>query len=75
MSQFLENVMAVLAVIAVVGFFVYCLALVVVGARAERACLRLGWPGHSLDFGLNAYCIARTDQTDIVVPLAEAKKR
>lgn len=52
----------------------YGLLQTIWGASAEKACLKAGYPGHKLDWTLNAYCVKRVDQTDIVVPLGEVKK-
>lgn len=45
------------------------------GSAIARECLRLGYRDASVEwlgYG-NGYCIQRRDQTDVVVPLAEAR--
>ena len=65
-----------------VGFLVVCgigLVFSIIGAvfsaRVEAHCLRLGWSGGRVDATLTGYCGARIEQTDVVVPWREAKRR
>ena len=46
----------------------------VVSARTESACLRLGYRSFSVTV-TDRYCVTRIDQTDVVVPLSEARQR
>ncbi|VVE41860.1 hypothetical protein PCO31111_04218 [Pandoraea communis] len=43
-------------------------------ARAKSTCLSLGYRGAEIDVSLTVYCVTRVDQTDVVVPIEEAKK-
>lgn len=56
----------ILLVLLVVG---YPLTLAVSESRATHKCLEAGWPSASVTWNYQKYCIARTDQTDIVKPL------
>ena len=51
------------------------IAMSVAKVLATRQCLSLGYPQSEVAWTLDQYCIVRIDQTDVVVPLAEAKKR
>lgn len=51
----------------------YLLTMIPVAMRAQAECLRLGFPHATVDFAYNAYCGRRVDQTDIVVPIAQAR--
>lgn len=44
-------------------------------AQVAAQCLRLGYPGSRYTWSREAFCTARVDGTDIVVPLREAKPR
>lgn len=47
-------------------------------ASVAGACLERGWVGSRVVItrrGLQPYCTARIDQTDVVKPLVEAEKR
>ncbi len=57
---------AALVIMAVVG---------IQRARLDAHCLSLGWTQSKMDWAFNGYCVARTDQTDVVVPWREAKRR
>lgn len=48
--------------------------VIVTKAQAKSTCLALGYRSVEIDASLAAYCIKRVDQTDIVVPIEEAKK-
>lgn len=41
----------------------------------KSECLSLGYPNGQLDMQMNAYCVARINQTDVVLPLEVAKLR
>lgn len=60
-------------------FTVIVVVAVIVGAMASaathRECLRLGYPRADLTVFLERYCVTRVDQTDLVVPLAEATEK
>ena len=44
--------------------------------RAERACLRHGFPAaNGGAYGTTAYCVKRVNQTDSVVPLKELGRK
>lgn len=38
-------------------------------------CLKLGYTSHQQSWTFSRFCIARQDQTDVVLPLEEARKR
>lgn len=63
----------------VIGGFIllmlWILTFFPVALAAEKRCLTLGYPSFTVDWTYRAYCIARVDQSDIVVPLATAPKR
>lgn len=54
--------------------FVFAITAVVMDARATTACLRAGYPSAKLDWTFNTYCIKRVEQTDVVMPLSEARR-
>jgi hypothetical protein len=56
------------AILVVIGVWV------TQGAQANEACLAAGWPRATLDYRLNAYCIKRVDQTDVVLPLEKVQR-
>lgn len=64
---------------SIAGVLTVLLFLVIIftveGVRAEKECLELGYPRSSIAWNLEKYCIARVNQTDIVVPLATAPRR
>jgi hypothetical protein len=60
---------AVLVTAATIVSYV-CFALIIL-ATSEAQCLELGWPKARIDFRLNAYCIKRVNQTDVVRPLKD----
>jgi hypothetical protein len=47
----------------------------VADVRADAACLRAGYPSARIDWSLNAYCVKRVDQTDVVVPLSTVRSQ
>lgn len=59
---------------------VICLLMVVTGVRAftlvkaKAECLQAGYPSAQIDFYLEAYCIRRLDQTDVVEPLEKIRR-
>jgi hypothetical protein len=61
-------------VVVVLAVVMLILVLASESARAESACLKLGYPQMKMDGSGNAYCIKRVNNTDIVVPLAEAQR-
>jgi hypothetical protein len=56
-------------------FVTYIVMQVLTGVTTDSACLRAGYRGASVDFAFNQYCVTRSDQTDLVLPLAEALRR
>ncbi len=50
----------ILAFVGVVSF---------VKANKMSKCLEMGYPSVRLDWKLNAYCVKRINQTDVVLPL------
>ena len=60
-----------LMAIIILWAFVYAAAQ----TRAEKECLARGWAHGDVDWTLNAYCITRVDQTDVVRPLEKAEQR
>jgi hypothetical protein len=42
--------------------------------RIEKECLALGYRDAKRPLFTDGYCMIRTDQSDIVVPIAEARK-
>jgi hypothetical protein len=71
----------VAAALAGAVWFVAFLAVAGIGmyhqVATQNACLQLGYPGNKVTLGGfgDAYCIAREDQTDVVVPLGKAVPR
>jgi hypothetical protein len=59
-------------VVGALLFLGFIIMLAVLEARLSAKCLRLGYPTARLSVTFQQYCIARVDQTDVVVPLAEA---
>lgn len=73
MRDWSDWVMAGVALIAVtlLGLTIYASILC---QTVKLQCLALGYPDGILG-GASGYCVARIDNSDVVVPLAEAKKR
>jgi hypothetical protein len=63
----------VVIVATALAIVVLVVALAVFHARIDAQCLRAGYPGSTYDYALNAYCVKRVDQTDVVVPLSEVR--
>lgn len=57
-----------------VALIVYVLVGIVASARLDARCAKLGWPSSSFTFTLESYCVARTNQTDIIIPLDSAER-
>lgn len=70
-----EGLITTIAAPIIYCVFAYTLTGVFYIAQANTQCLKLGWRDAKIDYLFNQYCVARTDQTDIVVPLEEATKR
>jgi hypothetical protein len=49
-------------------------AFIPLNATAHIECLRLGYPSHRVTLLMERYCVKRVDQTDVVVPLHEARR-
>lgn len=47
--------------------------LMIISAKADAACMELGYPTTSISWKYETYCYTRVDQTDYLVPLEEAK--
>ena len=62
-------------VVGLSGFFTWCVVYGVVYVRAERTCLKLGYPQARVTAIFDQYCIIRVDQSDIVVPLVKSTPR
>ena len=64
-------------VLLVVGavFLLYFMGTSVVGTLTERACLAAGYTAGRVTATWGRYCTARVDASDIVLPLAEARRR
>jgi hypothetical protein len=65
----------------ILGIAGFGLAVLVAGAvapctkmSADSKCLAAGYTSSKVSWKLDAYCIKRVDQTDVVVPLGEAGK-
>jgi hypothetical protein len=52
-----------------------CAIHMVRAAKVNAHCLRQGWTSGTVTWNLDGYCVARTDQTDVVVPWQEAGRR
>lgn len=68
---------AVAAVMLIVGIGILLGSVAVYGivqAKANVECLAYGYPKATVDMYLNAYCIRRFDQTDVVEPLAKIRR-
>lgn len=57
------------------AFIAWCIVLAVVEIPLQSECLSRGYREAKIDFFFNRYCITRSDQTDIVVPLEYAYRR
>jgi hypothetical protein len=51
-----------------------CVAMIAVDLNTKRKCLSLGYRDSQLSWAFDRYCVARVDQTDLVVPLSEAQR-
>ena len=57
---------------SIVAFFALVVVTFVVETRASARCLAAGYPESKTTVGFASYCVKRVDQTDVVVPLADA---
>lgn len=67
-----EAFFAIVAAIVCALFLVYLATHAAVGALAESACLHAGYREATVSYAFDRYCVKRQDQTDVVVPFAEA---
>lgn len=63
-------------VLAAVGAVVllYFMASAAIGTLTERACLSAGYTAGRVTATWGRYCVARVDASDVVLPLAEARR-
>lgn len=59
---------------AAVIFVVFVIVAFIIDTTTENACNALGWPSHNMTITFSRYCIARTNQTDVIVPLDSARR-
>ena len=71
----LDDIFVIVGSILFVLFIGLGILFAVVWFHANIKCLEAGFRDTRIDFLLNAYCIKRVDQTDIVVPVKEAVKK
>lgn len=71
MTRILEIFLMVFVVVFIGISILYCVTYFI----TESKCLAAGYRASKIDYMLNAYCINRVDQTDIVVPIKEAIKK
>jgi hypothetical protein len=57
------------------AFFLYLGAAIFVGIGTDAQCKRLGWKSGDLTWRFERFCVSRINQTDVVVPLSEARSR
>lgn len=55
-------------------FIVWCIALIPRLLYVESQCLKLGYREAHVDWAMRAYCVTRVEQTDVVIPLGEARR-
>ncbi len=65
----------VVLVVSILGVIATILLLSFRQAQIEKACLQYGYPDSKMTFLLDGYCIVRIDQTDHVLPLADAERK
>lgn len=65
---------ALFAIVIGVLLFAYVIAQTVVTARVDSECSRLGYREVNVTWNFDTYCLARTNQTDVVLPLDSARK-
>lgn len=66
-------VLPVLALLFFAALLGWTVAMAVEETRTERACMERGFPGASVTWNFDAYCIRRVNQTDSVVALRKLK--
>ncbi len=59
--------------ILVIFIVISCIIYGVAKLGTNSACLSYGYKSAKIDYALNAYCIKRVNQTDVVIPLSKAK--
>lgn len=64
-----EDVVATGAIIIIIVVVIWGCLYGLQSIRSDRACLAKGYREATVDYTLTAYCIRRTDQSDIVVRL------
>ena len=60
-------------VMILILFVLWFLPTIMMAASIQSRCLRAGYLSFRVDYRLNAYCVKRVDQTDVVVPLADVR--
>lgn len=65
------GVIPFLLAIVLGGWFV---GQILVGLSTDAQCARLGYRDSGVTWDFSRYCATRVDQTDVVVPLATARK-
>ena len=77
MYVFLDMDAWLVATIVAYGvMFVLIISTIIIDYNVRITCVRHGWPSHKTDyFGGYHVCIARTEQSDVVVPLDKVYQR
>jgi hypothetical protein len=61
--------------IVVLVILLLALSMAVISLRTDAACLKHGWPGSSVTWNFNKYCIKRVNQTDVVISLSDLESK
>ena len=69
-----DDVLSLGGALFLLGVLAILVTYLIVSARAEKACLKLGYRETSLSWTLEPYCVRRVNQTDEVVPLSDARR-
>lgn len=70
-TKILEKLIIGAMLIVVIIFGVYCLKVIL----TQSECLSHGYKESKVDMFFNPYCIKRVDQTDVVLPLDDIRKK
>lgn len=80
MSQRSEMALGCAGLLVIVALLGLTAWTAIFEAVVESHCMELGWTSGKIAAGMNGdglagYCVARQDQTDVVVPWKDAKRR
>ena len=70
---FSDGVVGALVMVPCIAFGIWFVLMISLTALTQNRCLGYGYPSHRVALDLSRYCVARENQTDVVIPLSEAE--